>query len=45
MIEGKFSGERLKNIRKDFGYSLDKVSDLTGISKSYLWQLLLRSTR
>lgn len=32
-------GENLKNIRKERGLSLDKVSELTGVSKSMLGQI------
>lgn len=32
-------GEKLRRLRKEKGYSLDKLADLTGSSKSYLWEL------
>jgi transcriptional regulator with XRE-family HTH domain len=32
-------GEKLKSLRKAAGLSLDQLSEQTGISKSYLWEL------
>ena len=32
-------GEKIKIHRKKKGYSLDKLAELTGSSKSYLWEL------
>lgn len=32
-------GEKLKKHRKDKGYSLDMLAELTHTSKSYLWEL------
>lgn len=32
-------GAKLKELRKQRGYTLDKVAELAGLSKSYLWEL------
>ena len=32
-------GEKLRDLRKKMGISLDEVADKTGTSKSYLWEL------
>lgn len=32
-------GEKLRRLRKEKGYSLDKLADLSGSSKSYIWEL------
>lgn len=32
-------GERLKVLRKNKGYTLEKLADLAGSSKSYIWEL------
>ena len=32
-------GAKLKHHRLEKGYSLDKLAELTGSSKSYLWEL------
>lgn len=38
-------GEKLKKHREEKGYSLDKLAELAGTSKSYLWELENRDTR
>ena len=38
-------GEKLKRHRKEKGYSLDKLAEITHSSKSYLWELENRETR
>ncbi len=38
-------GDKLKQCRQDKGYSLDKLAEITGSSKSYLWELENRDTR
>ena len=38
-------GAKLKHHRLEKGYSLDKLAELTGSSKSYLWELENRDTR
>ena len=37
--------EKLKELRKAKGFSLDRLADLTKSSKSYLWELENRSAR
>jgi transcriptional regulator with XRE-family HTH domain len=37
--------EKLKDLRKRKGYSLDELARLTGASKSYLWELENRDER
>ncbi len=32
-------GEKIRRLRKEKGYSLDKLAELTETSKSYLWDL------
>lgn len=32
-------GERIKELRKKRGLTLDQLADLTGSSKSYIWEL------
>lgn len=32
-------GEKIQKLRKEKGYSLDQLAELTGSSKSYLWEL------
>jgi len=32
-------GEKLRRLRKEKGYSLDKLAELSGSSKSYMWEL------
>ena len=32
-------GEKLRRLRKDKGYTLDKLAELTESSKSYIWEL------
>jgi transcriptional regulator with XRE-family HTH domain len=38
-------GEKIRHHRKQKGYSLDKLADLTDSSKSYIWELENRDTR
>jgi transcriptional regulator with XRE-family HTH domain len=38
-------GDKLRKGRQDKGYSLDKLAEITGSSKSYLWELENRETR
>lgn len=38
-------GEKLKHHRNEKGYSLDKLAEITGSSKSYLWELENRDAR
>lgn len=38
-------GEKLRKCRKEKGYSLDKLAEITESSKSYLWELENRDTR
>ena len=38
-------GDKLRKCRQDKGYSLDKLAEITGSSKSYLWELENRDTR
>lgn len=32
-------GEKIRRLRKEKGYSLDKLAELTDSSKSYIWEL------
>ena len=32
-------GEKIRKLRKEKGLTLDKLADLTGSSKSYIWEL------
>ncbi|MEQ8692637.1 MAG: helix-turn-helix transcriptional regulator [Pseudomonadales bacterium] len=32
-------GEKIKKLRKKEGYTLDKLAELAGCSKSYIWEL------
>lgn len=38
-------GDKIKYHRRDKGYSLDKLAELTESSKSYIWELENRETR
>ncbi len=38
-------GEKIRHHRKEKGYSLDKLAELTQSSKSYIWELENRDTR
>ena len=38
-------GDKLKQCRQDKGYSLDKLAEITGSSKSYLWELENRESQ
>jgi transcriptional regulator with XRE-family HTH domain len=38
-------GEKIRRHRLEKGYSLDKLAELTGSSKSYMWELENRDTR
>jgi transcriptional regulator with XRE-family HTH domain len=38
-------GDKIRNHRREKGYSLDKLAKLTDSSKSYLWELENRDTR
>lgn len=38
-------GEKLRKHRKENGYSLDKLAEITDSSKSYLWELENRNNR
>jgi transcriptional regulator with XRE-family HTH domain len=38
-------GEKIRKHRKEKGYSLDKLAELSESSKSYLWELENRETR
>jgi transcriptional regulator with XRE-family HTH domain len=38
-------GEKIRRHRKEKGYSLDQLAELTDTSKSYLWELENRGTR
>ena len=37
--------EKIRELRKAKGYSLDKLAEITGTSKSYLWELENRESR
>jgi len=32
-------GEKIRGLRKEKGYTLDKLAELSGSSKSYIWEL------
>ena len=32
-------GEKIRKLRKDKGYTLEKLAELTELSKSYIWEL------
>jgi transcriptional regulator with XRE-family HTH domain len=32
-------GEKINKLRKEKGYTLDRLAELTGSSKSYIWEL------
>ena len=32
-------GEKIRKLRKEKGYTLDRLAELTGSSKSYIWEL------
>ena len=32
-------GEKIRSLRKEKGYTLDRLAELTGSSKSYIWEL------
>jgi transcriptional regulator with XRE-family HTH domain len=32
-------GEKIRRLRKEKGYTLDKLAELSGSSKSYVWEL------
>lgn len=32
-------GEKIRELRKEKGFTLDKLAELTGSSKSYIWEL------
>jgi transcriptional regulator with XRE-family HTH domain len=38
-------GEKIRRHRKEKGYSLDRLAELTESSKSYIWELENRDTR
>lgn len=38
-------GEKLRKHRQEKGYSLDKLAEITGSSKSYIWELENRDSR
>lgn len=38
-------GDKLRQCRQEKGYSLDKLAEITGSSKSYLWELENRDER
>ena len=38
-------GEKLRELRKQRGLTLDKLADLAGLSKSYLWELENRESQ
>lgn len=33
------TGERIRALRKERGFTLDRLAELTGSSKSYIWEL------
>ena len=41
----KLLGEKIRERRKEMGFSLDKLADKTETSKSYIWELENRDTR
>jgi transcriptional regulator with XRE-family HTH domain len=32
-------GDKIRKLRKEKGYTLDKLAEITGSSKSYIWEL------
>lgn len=38
-------GEKLRELRKQRGLTLEKLSDMAGLSKSYLWELENRESQ
>ena len=38
-------GEKLRELRKQRGLTLDKLAELAGLSKSYLWELANRESQ
>ena len=38
-------GEKLRELRKERGLTLEKLADLAGVSKSYLWELENRESQ
>lgn len=38
-------GEKLKALRKEKGLTLEKLADLAGLSKSYIWELENRESQ
>lgn len=42
---GMTLGEKIRNLRKEKGLSLDKLAEMTDTSKSYLWELENRNSR
>src|ERR1700690_2349448 len=38
-------GEKLRSLRKERGLTLEKLADLAGLSKSYLWELENRESQ
>ena len=38
-------GEKLKVLRKDNKFTLDRLSELSGLSKSYIWELENRESQ
>lgn len=38
-------GEKLRDLRKQRGLTLDKLAELAGLSKSYLWELENRESQ
>ena len=38
-------GEKLRELRKERGLTLEKLADLAGLSKSYLWELENRESQ
>lgn len=38
-------GDKLKDLRKQKGLTLEKLADLAGLSKSYLWELENRESQ
>lgn len=38
-------GEKLRDLRKQHGFTLEKLADTAGLSKSYLWELENRESQ
>lgn len=38
-------GEKLRDLRKQRGLTLEKLADMAGLSKSYLWELENRESQ